>query len=909
MSREVDRRDFTINKVTPARQNALETLADNISENLPGRHRIRIAGYDAVTGNPSTVVSEAAPAEQGNYIQRAMEHMQGIRTVLGLESTEAPEYMPDPNIQKTTSGAVAVHLQQYYRHIPIFQAAETVRFAPDGTLTETAGSSVSILREHEVEPRLTVQNAVLAAARHVAAPDDDEMEMTDPFGEPMRPAAVELGDWQPQVIASFPDQPERPAVLERGPFAEDIKASLIWFPIQDELRLAWEVILTMPGHQGQYRTLVDAENGEILYCRQLMKSLFGGVPASSASTSEAGGVAAAAPVVRGNVYLVDGRFQRQIVDFPPGWESFGLPVPDDLPAPMPDAWVEADATVGNSVFARLGPGGPTIRGQVQDGVLMFNFPNPNGDEQKVLNIFYYNCFMHDYFYLLGFREADGNFQQNNFGRGGVQSDRVEAIAHPGPVWGTANMYTPVDGLHPEMNMGLVSSTNRHTAFDSSVVFHEYMHGVTTRLVGGPMNSHALDADQSAGMGEGWGDYIACTINKSTVVGDWVVNNPRGIRGFPYDSNFPDHFGKLGTGRYSEVHNIGEIWCATLMEMNRAIGAMLGVQLVVDALKLSPANPSFLDMRDAILRALDHKRDARQITQQEHQQARQNIWRVFSRFGMGPAARSNGATLFGIVADFNTPEEPSEDVIRLQVEPNLAIPDRDPAGISSAIEVARSGQIKTLDVFLDIEHTYIGDLQVTLVSPQGLQVVLHSRAGASTHNLVATYNSMSIPALVELHGLEAQGSWTLKVVDLALRDTGRLRSWGMEINLQSPSQVIQGEAAPGLTIPDRDPAGIQSTISLEGIGTVRSISLDVDITHTYIGDLVVALITPTGKHAMLHNREGGALDNLIVSYTSEKVPELAALAGEPVQGSWNLVISDLAGRDVGKLNHWSLQVTV
>ena len=42
-----------------------------------------------------------------------------------------------------------------------------------------------------------------------------------------------------------------------------------------------------------------------------------------------------------------------------------------------------------------------------------------------------------------------------------------------------------------MKMGLVSATNRHTAFDASVVFHEFMHGVTNRLVGGPHRTRAL----------------------------------------------------------------------------------------------------------------------------------------------------------------------------------------------------------------------------------------------------------------------------------------------------------------------------------------------------------------------------------------------------------------------------------
>src|SRR5205823_13683695 len=180
------------------------------------------------------------------------------------------------------------------------------------------------------------------------------------------------------------------------------------------------------------------------------------------------------------------------------------------------------------------------------------------------------------------------------------------------------------------------------------------HGVTTRLVGGPTNSQALEAPQSSGMGEGWSDYFACTITNRAVIGAWVKNQPGGIRGFPYDSNFPDNFGNLGTGRYTEKHNIGEIWCATLMEMNRKIGTILGLQLVVDALKLSPTNPSLLDMRDAILAALDDMLAANRFTSSEYDQIRRAIWAVFARFGMGLDARSNGPSLEGIVASSKTP---------------------------------------------------------------------------------------------------------------------------------------------------------------------------------------------------------------------------------------------------------------
>jgi len=636
MSREVDQRDFSENKVTPARENELRRIASDISDNvLPGNHRVMVASFDTATGNPSVVTSIAAPAEKDKYIERAQAHVQSIGRVLGFAETQPTDFVSDPQVQEVSSGAKAVYLHQQYKGIPIFQATQTVRFDPNGALTESVGSTITVNGELQVSPQLGVKQAVMEAAEHVAFPDNDELGEVDAFGEPLPLPSVDLTGFEPRIVATFPEKPDQPTVLEPGPFGENIKANLIWFPLTaDELRLSWEVVITMPEGWGQYRTLVDANTGEILYCRQLM-------------TMAAG---------RGNVYREDGGSAREVTDFPIALADYGLPIPGDLPPGFPDDWVESDSAVGNCVIAHLGDSGATIQGSQQGDMVVFDPADTQGDEQKVLNIFYYNCFMHDFFYLLGFREVDGNFQQNNFGRGGMPSDRVDARAYSGSVWGTANMGTPVDGSSPVMKMGLVSSTNRHTAFDSSVVYHEFMHGVTNRLVGGAMNVRALEQPQSGGMGEGWGDFIACTINDSVTVGSWVKNSPTGIRKYIYDSNYPDHFGNLGQGRYTEVHNIGEIWAATLLEMNRRIGNALGAQLVVDALKLSPANPSFLDMRDAILQALQNMHIAGEISAAEYQTKWLGIWEAFSKFGMGSNARSNGASLSGIAADFNMPAD-------------------------------------------------------------------------------------------------------------------------------------------------------------------------------------------------------------------------------------------------------------
>ncbi len=510
-------------------------MAADVSDRLPGEHRVAVAGVDATTGNPALVVSESAPAERENYVRRALEHLQGIGEVLSLDATEPAEYVADEHIAETSSRAMTVHLQQQYKGIPIFQAAQAVRFAPDGSVSETAGSSVPVTDDVGALPGLPVREAVLRAARHVAAPDPDEEGAVDEFGEPFDLAHLDLTGFEPKAIASFPNRPDLPTVLERGPFGDPITASLVWFPLGDALRLGWEINLAMPGYAGEYRTIVDAKDGEILYCRQLVQTV----------------------AARGNVFVRDGGGRREMTSFPRQLGDYDVPVSQALPAGFPDDWVENDSTVGNSVIAHLDTSGPALRGN-RNGQLTFDPADPRSDEQRILNLFYLSCYLHDYFYLLGFREADGNFQRDNLGRGGLATDRVEARAHRGAVYGTANMYTPVEGSGPVMSMGVVTRTNRHTALDATVVIHEFTHGVTNRLVGGPTNVQALDAPQSRSFGEGCSDYFACTITGSTVVASWAVDRPGGLRAYAYDSSFPDDFGDLGRGRYREVHAIGEI---------------------------------------------------------------------------------------------------------------------------------------------------------------------------------------------------------------------------------------------------------------------------------------------------------------------------------------------------------------
>jgi serine protease AprX len=113
-------------------------------------------------------------------------------------------------------------------------------------------------------------------------------------------------------------------------------------------------------------------------------------------------------------------------------------------------------------------------------------------------------------------------------------------------------------------------------------------------------------------------------------------------------------------------------------------------------------------------------------------------------------------------------------------PGLTVPDNNPAGISDTVNFTEQSTISSIKVSVDIAHTYINDLVVTLTAPSGTAVVLHDRIGGPADNIKQTFDLVSIPALSNLNGQSIQGNWTLKIQDLASRDVGKLNRWEVEI---------------------------------------------------------------------------------------------------------------------------------
>jgi M6 family metalloprotease-like protein len=254
-----------------------------------------------------------------------------------------------------------------------------------------------------------------------------------------------------------------------------------------------------------------------------------------------------------------------------------------------------------------------------------------------------------------------------------------------------------------------------------------------------------------------------------------------------------------------------------------------------------------------------------------------------------------------------PDEHGARLIEGASAPGAAIPDNQAGGIIDTISIAQSGTIASATVTLDITHSYIGDLRVTLHTPWGDAIRLHERRGGSGDDIRRGFDESALPALATLRGRPTAGDWRLQVEDLAAADSGRLERWALAFtSAATPTEVVL-EESPGSHIPDAAAAGIRRRLATAAAGTIGSVEVSVDVAHTYIGDLRVSLRPPAGGEVVLHDRAGGSADNLVKTYTAATSAGLAALAGRPIAGDWELGVADLAAADVGKLNHWKVVI--
>ena len=115
-----------------------------------------------------------------------------------------------------------------------------------------------------------------------------------------------------------------------------------------------------------------------------------------------------------------------------------------------------------------------------------------------------------------------------------------------------------------------------------------------------------------------------------------------------------------------------------------------------------------------------------------------------------------------------------------LNPNLAIPDRDPAGVVGRVIIPDSGQLREINIYVDIARTCIGDLCVSVSNPQKHEVVLHAQKGRLADDFQRTYTVDYEAALRAFIGQPADCDRILSISDKTWRDVGNLNRWGLTL---------------------------------------------------------------------------------------------------------------------------------
>jgi hypothetical protein len=446
----------------------------------------------------------------------------------------------------------------------------------------------------------------------------------------VRAAFAAVGNRQSAAPARVPQANGKIAFANpNGNGFSPITSELTIFPMNAaSARLAYRIFLEVD-QRSWYEMLIDAESGELLFRHNLY------VFAAQAN------VWTESPV----------KGTRTLVTFPATSTA------------SPAGWLPATGTVttGNNVDAYLDANGNDApdgtsdlnmkEGRAYSPTQVFDFQFGDGTVQLdprsyqpagVTNLFYFVNAAHDYYYGLGFNEAAGNFQTNNFDRGGSGNDAIVAEAQFGLFPNNAAFSVTPEGTAPRLRMGIFSrgtssgNDDLDSSYDGPIVFHEYMHGVSSRLVGARTSTSCLRNIQSSALGEGWSDYFSSSFFNSSVQGAYIGQDAtRGVRRYNYEG-YPLTFEDIGNGTHGyEAHDDGEIWAGTLWDLRKSLGAAVTDRLVMDGLKSTPCNPSMTDARDAILSADQAANGGAN---------RKTIWTVFARHGMGYSAVGVDGTL-------------------------------------------------------------------------------------------------------------------------------------------------------------------------------------------------------------------------------------------------------------------------
>ena len=611
---------------------------------LPLPPAIRLTAGDYLSGPAA-----GAPADI------AIEYLKSHASSFGATADDFSASLISSQTRNAASGVTNVYLTQRYNGIDVENTNLNVTVGARGEIVQIFGNWARGLHSTAATPPAP-QLSPVDAARAAAS-------------------ALGLANAQDFAMLEAPQGVEQIGKLTGGNAADPISYRLAYFTAPDgrSVTLGWELNLNTPlADAHSYWLGVDASTGQLLMRVDLLErftNAYNVVPFPQESPD-------------------DGAFPRLIVADPanPVASPFGWHDTNGQPG------AEYSDTRGNNVFAQetrqLFPffgqipqdTDPIFRPSATNG--LFDFPfNPSSDPVNyraaaTTNLFYVVNRLHDIHYVYGFDEASGNYQSTNYTGLGTGGDQVYANAQAGADFGLTDnaFFIPSREGNPGQIVMFVHDW-RDTAkegpirdgdLDNGIIIHEYGHGVSIRLTGGPNFRFGLNALQSRAMGEGWSDFWALMFTQKATdkkeaaypLGTYVLSSSplavsglvfggaNGIRLQPYSFDLSKNQRVLSDyNADNEEHAAGEIWAAALWDLNWLLidkygfnpnidegykgpqsgGNNLTLKLVMDALKLQPTNPTFGDARDAILRADELLTGGENLGQ---------IWTAFARRGMG-----------------------------------------------------------------------------------------------------------------------------------------------------------------------------------------------------------------------------------------------------------------------------------
>lgn len=641
-----------------------------------------IVEIDPLTGTPSNVGSfdtfltgRSSAAASRVVMSYVRDHLSD----LGLTRADLATFQLRTDYVDV-AGIHHISWTQQAKGITVFGNGLKGNVTKDGQLISVQGSPISglatLTAAAPASPRLSAAAARNAAAKDVGGAADSSAVERD-----SRTAGTSL-------------------------WSNGDRAQLVWFMTPSGARLGWSTY-TQAGVTLDYSHVIDAASGAVLYRRDLVDNDRGDAKVYDYYPGAAKG---------GDPKVVN-FFKR-------GWlprKAHFLAGANVL------AW--ADVNDDNRVNDNEKTSVPGTRTRAQFNLVRFNGSNKlcsdefictwnankryswrENKQADVTNAFYLGNTFHDYLERapIGFTPRAGNFER-------IDGDSVKLHALDGANTNdgfpdgnhidNANMSTPPDGIAPTMQMYLWHFPKASNAedpfipvsgsFDASILYHEYTHGLSNRLVVDAQGNSTLNSIQARAMGEAWSDWYAMDYlvakgfqpdersrDGQIRVAKYVLADQFTFRTMAMDCdrrtdarNCTDINGNRGGYTYGDfptiggapqVHASGEVWAQTLWDIREAVGHRVADMLVTRGMELSASDPTMLDMRNAMLQA------DKAVYNADHSN---KLWRIFAHRGFGwyagaveggdvnpaqdfhlpPAVKRGTGTLFGYVLDRNTGE--------------------------------------------------------------------------------------------------------------------------------------------------------------------------------------------------------------------------------------------------------------